>query len=87
MAGGGHVTGSPAGPHQSTGPQSCSCGTPGFISTLTCGHETWTHGEPADISRRGGAWLSCQWEQPGGGHGCQAQRRIMSVRPVTTTEE
>jgi hypothetical protein len=62
-----------ADPHQSTGPQSCSCGTPGFVSELACGHETWTHGEPADLGRPGGAWISC--------HTCQAQRRIVAVRP------
>jgi hypothetical protein len=58
-------------PHAGTPEGTCTCGAEGFTARLSCGHESWSHGEPAV-----GGYITC-----GAALACQSSYKVLSVRP------
>lgn len=57
--------------HEGTPDGACTCDTEGFLARLSCGCESWTHGEP-----RVGGYISC-----GVSLAHQSSYKVLSVRP------
>jgi hypothetical protein len=61
--------------HCGTSDGACTCDAEGFLAVLSCGCESWSHGDPPV-----GGYITCGGTGPGSG-AHQSSYKVISVRP------